>query len=343
MPLRYITKRAVPVRAYFILLVAALVIPLLVFAGVLLSRYAGVERARSLAEAQAVAVRTADALDRELGGMQVALQVLAASPALVSGDYAAFEQQARMLAKAQGLSLVLLDPDGQQIVNARVAPGTPLGKARDTRPYRLAAEKRQPVVSGLIESANRGIPILMVVVPVLRDRDVSALLSLSVEPARLAQILAEQAAPPGWTLSVIDDQFTVIARSREHERFLGKQATPDLRGHATRGPGMVDRSDPGGRAGAGRIRPPAFGRMARGGRRAYRHAGSPAAPGHLLADRRRPACAGVVLRSRDGAGPAPADPVARVDGRPPSRWAGANPSSWSRRRYGRSIRSGRPW
>ena len=233
MPLRYLTKRAVPVRAYFILLVAALVIPLLVFAGVLLSRYAGVERARSLAEAQAVAVRTADALDRELEAMQIALKVLATSPDLTSRDIRSFEEQVRILSAALGFNIVLTDTSARQLINARTQAASVLPEVRDPTPFRAAAEGKRPVVSDLITTPQRGPPMLAVVVPVLREGQATYLLSLSVEPERLAQILREQGVPPGWTLSVVDSRYTLIARSHEHDRFVGKLATPDLRSRAT--------------------------------------------------------------------------------------------------------------
>ena len=233
MPLRYLTKRAVPVRAYFILLVAALVIPLLAFQVVLLSRYAGVERARSLAEAQAMAVRTADALDRELEAMQIALKVLATSPDLTSRDITGFEVQARMLSSALGLNIILADTAGRQVVNARMQPGSVLPEVRDTKPFLAAAEHRKPVVSDLISNPSRGAPMLAVVAPVMRGGQVAYLLSLSVEPARLAQILREQSVPPDWTLTVVDARYTLVARSPEHDRFVGRQASTDLRRNAT--------------------------------------------------------------------------------------------------------------
>jgi PAS domain S-box-containing protein len=57
-------------------------------------------------------------------------------------------------------------------------------------------------------------------------------LNIALDPARLAEILSASAAPD-WTVAIVDRRDRIIARSRQHERFIGSEATPSLRANAT--------------------------------------------------------------------------------------------------------------
>ncbi len=229
--------RAWPVRAYLLLLLAATILPSLVFGGVLLAQIARSERARITAATLAAAERTADALDRELAGMTAALQALAASPSLATGDLTAFDAQARSAAAALGEQVVLFLPSGQEAINTRLPPGEPPPRAGDFDPARQAFRTGRTVVSDLFVGATTRAPIVTVNVPVLRDgpggRVARYVLALALQPERLAALLREQASPKGWVISVVDSRDIVVARSSEQERYVGHLATADLRAHAT--------------------------------------------------------------------------------------------------------------
>jgi PAS domain S-box-containing protein len=226
--------RAWPVRAYLLLLLGALVLPAIAFGGVLLAQIARSERARAEAATLAAAERTADALDRELAGLTAALQALAASPSLATGDLKAFDAQARRAAAALGESVVLILPSGQEAINTRLPPDEKPPRTSNFDPARQAFRLRRTVVSDLfIGAAARG-PIVTVNVPVLRDdKTASYVLALALSPVRLATVLREQASPKGWVISVVDSRDTVIARSSEQGRYVGLLATADLRDNAT--------------------------------------------------------------------------------------------------------------
>jgi len=223
--------RAWPVRAYLALLLAALILPGLAVAGVLLARLAHSEQARVRAEALAAAERTADAVDRELSGMMAALQTLGSSPSLPAGDLAAFDAQARTVTRLLGRNVILMQPSGQQVVNTRLPPGTPLPRVSDTDPYMTAVRTRGPVVSNLFVGTSLK-PMLVVDLPILHGGDVAYVLGMTLAPDQLAPLLHEQ-APPAWVVSVVDANDTIIARSKDQERFVGHLATADLRSHAS--------------------------------------------------------------------------------------------------------------
>ena len=85
---------------------------------------------------------------------------------------------------------------------------------------------KQPVIQDLFTGATAGRPIISIRVPVLKDDTVTHVLSMAVDPRRIAEILLAQNLPASWVATVIDRANRVVARSRQHEAFVGKSA-PD--------------------------------------------------------------------------------------------------------------------
>ena len=124
--------------SYFALV---LLIPILAFVGFVLFEFATGERARLEQDALSNARRIAVAVDRELANLTAALDVLAESPPLLADDLPAFHDQLLRLRERQGLTAVLRDLSGQQIVNARVPFGSPL-------PRNLLEDEEQAIEPG---------------------------------------------------------------------------------------------------------------------------------------------------------------------------------------------------
>src|SRR5262249_30117203 len=72
--------------------------------------------------AQAIAL----ALDRQFGQDRVLLQALAQSPSLATGDYRAFDEQARAALASLDGWIVVIDDGGKQYVNTREPWGADL-------------------------------------------------------------------------------------------------------------------------------------------------------------------------------------------------------------------------
>jgi C4-dicarboxylate-specific signal transduction histidine kinase len=65
-------------------------------------------------------------------------------------------------------------------------------------------------------------------VPLRRDGRVVQFLTMASYATQLQQLLAEQRLPEHWHATIVDRQGAVVARSKEPERFVGKQVRPDL-------------------------------------------------------------------------------------------------------------------
>src|SRR3712207_3236701 len=229
---RMVSLRRYTIRQCLMAFGAALVLPGLVFAAILLWRYADAERGRYEEEALGTAQRIMAAVDRELVGIQSAAQALATSSSLLEGNFEAFQRQAEMTLRAWSqqrtdtYAVVVRDVTGQQVANTRLPWGSPLPKGANLPIDQQVIATRQPVIQDLFTGATAGRPIISIRVPVLKDGSVTHVLSMAVEPRRVAEILLAQNLPPSWVATVIDRGNRVVARSRQHEAFVSKPA-PD--------------------------------------------------------------------------------------------------------------------
>ena len=217
-------------------LVGVILLPITIFGLILLWQFSRSESARYRTEAEQLAAEVTADIDREVVGLTAALEALATSPALLpGGDLAILDAQGRALLRTRSAFVVLRDPLGQQLINTAFPYGTPL--PRSTDPGLLARDRqvietKKPVVSDLYTGTLTKRQLLLIDTPVLENGVVRYLLNIAIEPAQLSAILADDARPD-WTISLIDRQDRIIARSRQQEEFVGKEATPDLRRAAT--------------------------------------------------------------------------------------------------------------
>ena len=227
-----VSSRRYTIRQCLMAFGAALVLPGLVFAAFLLWRYASSERGRYEEEALGTAQRIMAAVDRELVGIQASAQALATSSSLLEGNFEAFQRQALMTLQSwsrqrtDDYAVVVRDTTGLQVVNTRLPWGGPLPKGANLPIDQQVIASKQPVIQDLFTGATAGRPIISIRVPVLKNDTVTHVLSMAVEPRRIAENLLAQNLPASWVATVIDRANRVVARSRQHEAFVGK-AAPD--------------------------------------------------------------------------------------------------------------------
>src|SRR5918911_2522738 len=229
--------KGLSVRVLLVAFAVVLLGPVLALAAVALSQYATSERTRYVNEGREAARRIAADLDRELGRVEAAAQALATSSLIASGNYEAFQRQASDFLRSwapdepDAYAVILRDLNGHQLVNTRLPWGTPLPEVeRDID--KLVITTKRPQVQDLFFSISANRPILAVRVPVFKDGEVVYVLSLALEPKRIAKLLQDQKLPDTWNCTVFDRNDRTIARWPEHERFLGALATENLRRNA---------------------------------------------------------------------------------------------------------------
>ncbi|GEO18614.1 sensor histidine kinase [Microvirga aerophila] len=236
--------RRYTIRQCLVAFGAALVLPGLIFAAILLWRYASAERHHYEEEALGTAQRIMAAVDRELVGIQSAAQALATSSSLLEGDFEAFQRQAELTLqswaqhKPNDYAIVVRDVTGQQVANTRLPRGSPLPKGANLPIDQQVITTKQPVVQDLFTGATAGRPIISIRIPVLKDDAVTHVLSMAVEPRRIAEILLAQNLSASWVATIIDRADRVVARSRRHEAFVGTPAPDEFRRTAREADGI---------------------------------------------------------------------------------------------------------
>ncbi|WP_066475407.1 response regulator [Bosea sp. WAO] len=214
----------VPARLVILSLVAVLVLPGMVFAGLLLQRFAQSENERYRQEAREVASTAASILDRYLGGWQTTLQTLATSENLRSRNFEAFYRQATLVKHFVGAEIGLRRIDGEQIVNTRFPYGSQLPNYKfDVDSEAIAT--RKPVVSNIFIGAMTGEPLVTMIIPLEFDGRPEFLLHISANTQRLNDVL-KPVVPANWVVAVGDRRGQYVTRSEDHEAFSGKPGVP---------------------------------------------------------------------------------------------------------------------
>jgi two-component sensor histidine kinase len=221
------TVLAGTVRRRLLLMALSLVLPATMFMALLARAEYSDSRARY--EQQLIATTRALTLatERQIGQGQSILQTLAVSPALIAGDLPAFERQARAAVQGGDGWIVLIDRGGQ-VVNTLLPPGeapprTPLPPERWE-----AVRSGRTTISNLTIGAVSKEPIVAVDMPVIVDGELHDLAYIQ-SPSAFASIFTAQNIPANWTGTIVDREFTVVARSRDQERFQGRKASLDMR------------------------------------------------------------------------------------------------------------------
>jgi two-component sensor histidine kinase len=209
-----------PVSFLLALSIIALAVPLLALLGVEAARLTSEQRARLFDEASRTAERAAADVDQTLNGYIAILESLATTPALAKDDFATVYRQAEAALASRGLYAFLRDASGQQFFNTRVPYGSPLPRSSgfDGDIWKI----QQPYVSDVVVGDVAKSSVMAVSAPVIRNGKVRYVLSLSVEPARMKELLDRQKIPPDWRATIVDRKGIVIARSRLHNEFVGK-------------------------------------------------------------------------------------------------------------------------
>ncbi len=221
------------IQAHLIAFGLALVLPVLALAGLVTDRYIASERARLEQETGDVAKGIGRRVDREIGHLEAVLNGLAQSASLQGQDWAAFHAQASRLGRTPDLYVILRRAgDGQQVVNTLRGPGAPLPLTGDPASDRRAIETGRPAVSDLFTGAVAGVPTVSVTVPVAPINGVTYTLTAAMQATAVAALITERPLAAGWTAGIADRRGVVIARSAEHDRVVGRPATPDFFQHA---------------------------------------------------------------------------------------------------------------
>ncbi|MDX2215402.1 MAG: sensor histidine kinase [Oculatellaceae cyanobacterium bins.114] len=219
-------------RWYLVLLVAGTLLPVVLFAIAVVYRLSSQEQAASERRILMAARNLAETVEHEFSSTTRTLQALAASEQLNQGDLSTFYSQAKQVTQTQAtwVSVILLTPNGQQLLNTRQPFSRQLPPVIEPESLRRVVETRQPTLGNLAQvKLEPDLIAIPVRVPVIRDGNLQYVLTAIITQKALANVVAEQTRIDGeWTRTVVDGQGVVVARTRNPERFIGQRGTPSF-------------------------------------------------------------------------------------------------------------------
>lgn len=216
-----------PLRAYLIAFGLTLTLPSVLFAAIGIAWFRSSDRAMQNRVALEFARGANNDLDAQLAGMITTLRALGTSEALEQGDLASFYRQAKRALPRGETNIVVRDLQNRQLLNTRVPWGTELPTSGDPAPDPELVARREPWISDLFMGSLAKEPLFSVNLPVnLADGRV-VILNMSRPASSLHRMLREAGFTPLWSAGISDRQHRIIARSVDHERFVGKSIAPE--------------------------------------------------------------------------------------------------------------------
>jgi signal transduction histidine kinase len=218
------------IRSRLILLVAAVLVPAVLGAGIGLAYFYNEQQAIQRESMRETARALALALDGEMLRRESILNALGASTSLQRGELERFHEHAAQVARGLGVAIIFSDLEGRQLVNSRLPFGTKLPPMlAQERATRARVGNEVTVISDLyVPPAGLGPHSFAVQVPVRREGKVAGFLTMGTFASQLQELLAAQRLPEGWHATVVDRRGVVAARSLEPEKFVGQPVRPDL-------------------------------------------------------------------------------------------------------------------
>jgi two-component sensor histidine kinase len=220
-------RRSLPISLHLAIYGALILLPVVIAGLVVTKLYVDKEHAVLENQARSVVADATRLVDQELNRAKLALQVLASSSMLADGRVESFYLRAQALSEAiPDSSIALRRVDGETLFLTSEPFGEPIGGTPDPAlrtADRLAVEHRSAVITDLVAGPMGG-NVVALVVPVVTQGRVEHLLTLTLSPKGILDILKAQAQSSRWLLSVTDNNERVIARSWDDDRFAGEKA-----------------------------------------------------------------------------------------------------------------------
>ena len=220
-------RRLLALRWHLLGLAALSLLPLVVFAALLVRRSAREERDETQTALVQRAEALASAIDREIAASLRALETLARSEQLARGDLAGFRREALRVDEVQPswFAVVLFTPDGRRIVDSRDA--FPTGRTVDPASFAEVLRTRRPTVGELVRARDGNTWAFALRVPVLSGGKIRYVLTAAVAAAEIGRLLST--GGPGefeWTRTVVDRSGAIIARTRDPDQWIGAAVHP---------------------------------------------------------------------------------------------------------------------
>ncbi len=214
--------RSRTLASYLAAFALTLTLPVLAAALVATYQFAASERSRLEALANDANQDIVRLIDREVSVLVAMLEALAIAFSWDEGGIDHFDAVLRAHALKTGKNVVMVNAEGQQIVNTRVARGSPLPVTADPSMLNEWAKTKRAYISGVFRGSTSRQLQVQVAVPVFRADRLVAVISAIIPAERLVELLREGLPQGPFYATILDRSGAIIARSVEPENFIGK-------------------------------------------------------------------------------------------------------------------------
>ncbi len=227
-------------RWYLLAVIAAAVVPVAAFGGVVGYLLALEQRETFRRGAQDRALAIITAVDATLRNSVTTAQAMASSPTLDDHDLVRFRRVAERILKSQqphwtNVNLALAS--GQQVLNLLRPPGAPLPNVMEVdSSFARALETRLPAVGDLVIGPVTGKWDIGIRVPVAQRAETAYVVTAVLDTTIIQKLLDAQKLPAGWVGVVLDRNSRIVARTVSPAKTLGQQAAESLREALSRAP-----------------------------------------------------------------------------------------------------------
>lgn len=245
-PTRPRAERAMSLRSALGWLFAAVFLPLLFSGAAFLAYQWNQQRDLAVAQLREQATSLRSAVERELALDQAVMTALAASRDFDKQDWATFHETAKSATEVRpGSWIVVVDREGQNILNTNVPLGTPLPNLRRLLSRRIEVEWQgrkiplpewrlfdeplqtaKPAFSGLVFGPVSKRPVVAINAPVVRGGTARYVLGLAYSSDFFVKLLESQSATDRLLRVIFDRDGLIVARSVGAESFVGRYGAP---------------------------------------------------------------------------------------------------------------------
>jgi PAS domain S-box-containing protein len=219
------------IRTHLVILVLGAVLPLLVFSAAMTAIFWRAQR-RAFEQQFLERVRAMSiALDSELERYLGLLGILGKSPYLQAGELQRFYEEAKRVRADQliWVNIILTDRKGQELMNL----DRPVGAGASRTPIGLATlsavvRSGQPAVSPLFKDNLDGNYAMAIMVPLKQQKTVAYVLAAVIPQSTWLSFILRYPVPPDATMTLLDQQGIIIARTLNNEQWVGRRPAQAL-------------------------------------------------------------------------------------------------------------------
>lgn len=195
------------IRGFLGFLVFLTCLPVALFSAYLALERTRIEQEAVEGQAQLLARDVSIVLDRQLVAITSALEVLSDSRSLDDNRHLSdFYQDCLVFLRHYGNNVVLVNPEGMQLLSTRAPLSSTPQRFADADAARQTLASLKPVASDVEMSTDGGGPRVNIMVPVVRDGQPRYALGVSLPVDSLAELISGLHIPEGWAVSILDSR-----------------------------------------------------------------------------------------------------------------------------------------